>query len=148
GLPMLATVGVTAAAVAGIWRTWQFPEWGNYLLAAILMPWVGLVIFTVAPLPCAVFAWQRANGQDVTVRECFAWCRRRSGRLLRVMFRLAVIWFLSLILAGIPLIVLWPRTCLTPLVALFEDERRIFRRSRRILREDIAIYVLGGLFLG
>ena len=31
------------------------------------------------------------------------------------------------------------RTCLTPLVALFEDERRIFRRSRRILREDFGV---------
>src|SRR5262249_45052790 len=30
----------------------------------------------------------------------------------------------------------------------FEDERRIFRRSRRILREDIAVPLLGFMYLG
>ena len=48
---------------------------------------------------------------------------------------------------GLPLLWVWPRTCLTPLVARFEDERRIFRRSRRILREDFAVPLLGFLYL-
>src|SRR5262249_12818674 len=49
---------------------------------------------------------------------------------------------------GIPLLAVWPRTCLTPLVALFENERRIFRRARRILKEDLAVTLLGFLYLG
>ena len=51
-------------------------------------------------------------------------------------------------LFGLPLLWVWPRTCLTPLVALFEDERRIFRRSRRMLREDIGVSLMGFLYLG
>jgi hypothetical protein len=51
------------------------------------------------------------------------------------------------VLFWLPLLVIWPRTCMTPLVALFEDGPRIFRRSRRILQEDAAIYVLGGLYV-
>jgi hypothetical protein len=37
---------------------------------------------------------------------------------------------------------------MTPLVALFEDERRIFRRSRRILREDFGVALMVSLYLG
>ena len=58
--------------------------------------------------------------------------------LFWLLFRLGLLWLGSLLLLGLPLLWFWPRTCLTPLVALFEDERRIFRRSRRMLREDSA----------
>src|SRR5262249_2715719 len=62
--------------------------------------------------------------------------------------RLGALWLGSLVLLGLPLLWLWPRTCLTPLVALFEDDRRIFRRSRRILREDIGVTLIGSLYPG
>jgi hypothetical protein len=65
-----------------------------------------------------------------------------------VLFRLSFVWLLSLLFFGIPLLWVWPRTCLAPLVALFEDERRIFRRSRRILGEEVGVHLLGFLHLG
>jgi hypothetical protein len=108
---------------------------------------LALLIFTVLSLPCAVFAWRRASGEVPTARECFAECGRRKGRLAWVVFRLALMWLFSLVLFGLPLLVIWPRTCLTPLVALFEDTPKVFRRSRRILKEDVAVYVIGGLYL-
>jgi hypothetical protein len=99
-------------------------------------------------LPCAVYAWKQADGEAATAGECYAWCRRRAGRLVGVLVRLSLLWLVSLVLLGIPLLWVWPRTCLAPLVALFEDERRIFRRSRRILREDLGVTMMGALYLG
>jgi hypothetical protein len=64
-----------------------------------------------------------------------------------VFFRLGVLWLVSLLFFGIPLLVFWPRTCLTPLIALFENERRIFRRSRRIFRDDSGVTLMGALYL-
>ncbi len=109
---------------------------------------MALFIFTAFPLPCAVFAWKAAQGETATAGECFAWCWRRAGRLLWVLIRLGLLWLVSLLFFGLPLLWVWPRTCLTPLVALFEDERRIFRRSRRMLREDLAVPLMGFLYLG
>ena len=71
---------------------------------------------------------------------------RRSAS--RVLVRLGLLWLGSLLLLGLPLLWVWPRTCLAPLVALFEDEPRIFRRSRRILREDLGVPLMGFLYLG
>jgi hypothetical protein len=147
GLPTLAALLVSALALVGIWRTWDFPAVVDFLIAALVLPFMGLLIFTALPLPCTVFAWKAADGQTATVSECFAWCRRRTGRLLGVLFRLSVLWLFSLLFLGIPLLWIWPRTCLAPLVALFEDERRIFRRSRRIMREDFGVPLLGFLHL-
>src|SRR5262249_29294731 len=120
----------------------------DVLLAAVLAPWLALLVFTAFPLPCAVFAWKIAHGDPATASECLAGCWRRAGRLFGVMVRLGLLWLVSLMLLGIPLLWVWPQTCLVPLVALFEDERRIFRRSRRILREDIAVPLMGLLYLG
>jgi hypothetical protein len=147
GLPTLAALLACVLALAGMWLTWDLPIVVDVLLASVLCPWLALVIFTALPLPCAVFAWKTARGEPATVGECFAWCRRRTGRLLGVMVRLGLLWFGSLLLLGLPLLWLWPPTCLAPLVALFEDERRIFRRSRRIIREDIAVPMIGVLYL-
>jgi hypothetical protein len=61
--------------------------------------------------------------------------------------RLFLIYFGSLLLLGLPLIWAWPRVCLTPLVALFEDDRRIFRRARKIIREDFGVTFMGLLYL-
>jgi hypothetical protein len=40
-----------------------------------------------------------------------------------------------------------PRTCAAPAIALFEQDRRIFQRARRLLKEDIAIRLLALLYL-
>lgn len=148
GLPTLVALVVGALAMVGVWRTWDFPVGIDLLIAGVLAPWVGLMIFWVLPLPCAVFAWKAACGEEATVGECFAWCRRRAWRLLRVFFFLAPLWLFSLLLLGLPLLGLWPRTCMAPLVALFEDDRRIFRRSRRILGEEVGVSMLGAIYVG
>lgn len=147
-LPTLAAMALAALAIVGVWRTWELPGWMGFVWTVVILPWLALLLFTVLPLPVAVFAWQRASGQSATVRECFAACWRHAGRLAGVIVRMALLWLLSLVFFGIPLMIVWPRTCMAPLVAIFEDQPRIFRRSRRILREDVAVYVLGGLFLG
>src|SRR5262249_37292626 len=38
------------------------------------------------------------------------------------------------------------RSCLAPDVALFENQSKIFRRTRQLMREDSVIHVLAGLF--
>ena len=119
----------------------------DFLAASLVAPVLALCIFTALPLPCAVFAWKSANGETATIPECFAWCWRRAGRLMGTLLRLALIWLLSLVLLGLPLLWFWPRTCMAPLVALFEDTPRIFRRSTRILREDFGVSLMGFLYL-
>jgi hypothetical protein len=147
GLPTLAALVSSSLVLVGIWRTWDFPVVIDVVILGMVFPFLGLFIFTLLPLPCTVFAWKTAGGETATAGECFAWCLRRTGRLLSVFFRLGLLWLFSLLFFGLPLLWIWPRTCLTPLVALFEDERRIFRRSRRILREDFAVPLLGFLYL-
>jgi hypothetical protein len=148
GLPTLLTLLATAVVAVGASRVWQFSGTTQFVLFAVAWPMVGLLLFTILPLPCAVFAWRRADGEVPTARECFAGCARRGGRLLSVMVRMAFLWLGSLLLFGIPLLIVWPRTCMAPLVALFEDGDHVFRRSRRILREDNVVYLIGGIYLG
>jgi hypothetical protein len=148
GLPTLVALLTSALVLVGVWHTWDFPAVVHVLIAGLLVPFLALFIFTALPLPCAVFAWKAAGGEAATAPECFSWCQRRAGRLLGVLIRLGLLWLGSLLLLGIPLLWVWPRTCLTPLVALFEDEPRIFRRSRRILREDLGVPLMGFLYLG
>lgn len=147
GMPTAIAVVLLALALAGVYQTWVLPGWVEYLLFAVAIPMAGLFLFTVFSLPCAVFAWRRACGEIATARECYAACARKGGRLAWLVFRLSLLWLPSLLLFGIPLLIVWPRTCLTPVVVLFEDQARIFRRSRRILREDTALVVLGGVYL-
>lgn len=147
-LPTLAALVLSALVLVGMWRTWDIPGPVVFLIAALPVPFLLLFIFTALPLPCAVFAWKTAVGEPVTAGECYAWCWRKKGRLVSVFFRLGLLWLVSLLFFWIMLLVVWPRTCLTPLVALFEDERRIFRRSRRILRDDSGVTLMGSLYLG
>jgi hypothetical protein len=146
-LPTFAAVLTTGLALIQVWRTWEIPAAFNVLIGWMIVPFLALFFFTALPLPCAVFAWKAAEGQRATVGDCFAWCWRRSGRLASVLARLGLLYLGSLLLLGIPLMWAWPRTCLTPLVALFEDERRIFRRGGRILREDLGVAIMGLLYL-
>jgi hypothetical protein len=147
GLPTLAALLASALAVIGMWRTWDFPPVVDYLVGSVLLPFLALCIFTALPLPCAVFAWKTAHGETATVGECFSWCRRKSGRLLGTLIRLALIWLFSLVLLGIPLFWFLPRTCLCPVVALFEETPRVFRRSARIIRDDFGVSLMAFLYL-
>ncbi len=147
GLPTMVGIIVVAVALVNVHQTWELPGWAGFLVYSVAVPFFGLLIFTTLSLPCAVFAWRRAGGEVATARECFAACADKGGQLAWLVFRLALMWLPSLVLLGVPLMIVWPRTCLTPLVLLFEDHPKIFRRSRRILREDLAVYVIGGIYL-
>src|SRR6516165_9383266 len=93
GLPTLAAVTLAAILFLVAWRTWDFSNGLLILLFGIVIPLVGLTIFTVLPLPCAVFAWRRVNGEAPTVGECFSFCRQHAVRLLRVIAALILFWF-------------------------------------------------------
>jgi hypothetical protein len=147
-LPTLIALVASALALVWMWRTWDLPTPVDVVIAGVVVPLLLLFIFSALPLPCAVFAWKAARGEPVTVGECYGWCWLRSGRLLSVFFRLGLLWLVSVLFAGIPLLMIWPRTCLAPIVALFENDRRIFRRSRRLFRDDSAVTVMGALYLG
>jgi hypothetical protein len=147
GLPTLAVLIASALAVVGMWRTWDFPPLVDFIAGGLVLPFLSLCIFTALPLPCAVFAWKAALGEKATVGDCFAFCRRRAGRLLSVLSLMSLLWIASLALLGLPLIWVLPRTSLAPLVALFEDTRRVFRRSERILREDFSVTLMFFLYL-
>ncbi|APW59485.1 hypothetical protein [Paludisphaera borealis] len=146
-LPTFAAVLTMSFGFIQVRRSWELPSIYNFLIVGLVIPFLAFCFFTVLPLPCAVFAWKAAEGERATAGECFAWCWRRAGRLASVLFRLGLLYFGSLLLFGIPLLWVWPRTCLTPLVALFESERRIFRRGQRILREDFSVAIMGLLYL-
>ena len=116
-LPTLVALVASALALVWMWRTWDLPTAVDVVIAGGVVPFLLLFIFSALPLPCAVFAWKIARGEPATVGECYAWCGRRSGRLLSVFFRLGLLWLLSVLFASIPLLLIWPRTCLTPIVA-------------------------------
>lgn len=147
-LPTLAALLASGLLMVTIWRTWEVPAGMNVLLGCLAIPFAALMIFTALPLPCAVFAWKAADGEGASARDCFAFCWRRAGRLSVVLLKLLLLYLGSLLLMGIPLLVVWPRTCLVPLIALFEDDRRPFRRARKILREDASVSLMALLYLG
>jgi len=146
GLPTFAVSLVLAAGMAMALRTWHFDPLISYLLWAIVIPVVTLTIVTFFPLPCAVFAWFQANGEPKAPADCFRWWRNRVGRLVAVQSWLTFSYVWWFVLFGLPMLFLWPRTCLAPMVALFEDRPKIFRRAQQLMREDSAIHVLAGLF--
>jgi hypothetical protein len=145
-LPTLLVSLFLVALLALALRTWDFDPFVLYVLCAIVVPVVGLTTITFLPLPCAVFAWFQANGEPKSVSDCFAWCGNRAGRLLRVQLRLTFSYLWWFLLFGIPMLVFWARSCLAPDVALFENQSKIFRRTRQLMREDSVIHVLAGLF--
>jgi hypothetical protein len=145
GLPTLLSSGLLAVLITTVARTWSLPGGINFFLYGVLYPWLALLIVTFAPLPGAVFVWHRAAGDEVTVGQCF---RRMAGRLPRLLASgvpLAMLFWGSMLLLGLPLLFFWPRTCLVPYVALFEKDLAVFRRSRRLLRQEFAIIVLAFL---
>ena len=147
GLPTLAVLLGSALALVGVWRTWDFPPVVDFLAAGLVFPFLALCIFTALPLPCAVFAWKTAQGERPRSESASPGAGAATGRLLGVLICLALIWLGSLLLLGLPLLWVLPRTCLAPIVALFEDTPRIFRRSRRMLREDFGVSLMAFLYL-
>jgi hypothetical protein len=146
--PTLIAVFVVAAVLVAIMQVWSLPGILLYVLYAIVVPTVVMWVAVFMPLPSAVFAWHRASGSLPETRECFRFCLSRLRRLVPVAVWLFFTYFLWFIFLGLPLLYFWPRTCAAPAIALFEDERRVFQRSRRLLKEDIAIRVLALLYFG
>jgi hypothetical protein len=146
--PMLVAIFAMAVVLVSITQTWDLPGVLLYGLYAIVVPTIVLWLGVFLPLPSAVFAWRRASGTLPETGECFQFCVQRMGRLIPVALRLFVYYFLWFVFFGVPLLYFGPRTCAAPAIALFEDERRIFQRSKRLLKEDTAIYILAALYLG
>ena len=136
----------SALGLVGVWRAFELPWWVSVLGARSSFR-LGLCISTALPLPCAVFAWKTADGEAATAGECFAFCRRRGGRLFWILFRMRS--------CGSGRCCFWacrscgscPRRAWRSLVGLFEDTRKVFRRSGRILREDSGVGLMGFLYL-
>jgi len=146
GLPTLFTVTFLTAGIAFALRTWQFEVPVLILFWAIIAPTLVLTTLTFSPLPCAVYTWFQLKNEPKSVQECFTWCFSRTGRLLGLLLWMVFSYLWWFLLFWIPLLAFWPRTCQAPMVALFENQPQILRRSRQLVREDNAIYVLAGLF--
>ncbi len=140
--PTLLGLALIAAVVSAAVRNWDLSGFYVYLVYSVLCPTVVLWAITFLPLPCAVFVWFRARGDTPPVARCYWYVLSRLGRLFLVAVTTGLAYLFSFVLGGLPLLVLWPRMCLVPMVALFETERRVFRRSRRLLKEETAIHVL------
>lgn len=147
GLPTFLALSAMGLLLVSVLRLYEPDAAMSYLMWVILVPVSGLAVVTFCPLPCGIFAWSQAQGAKESAGECYSILFRRMGRLIPV-FLLLVFFFLCwAVFFWIPLLILWPRTCLAPMVAVFEDQRRIFRRTRKLMHEDHAVYVLAGLYL-
>ena len=147
GLPTfigLASIGVVLAVIV---RSYDLDPGLAFLLWALVTPISCLTVLTFGPLPCSVFAWSRAQGESRTVGECFSALARNGGRLFWVGLRLLFSFLWWSLLFGLPFLILWPRTCMAPMVAIFEQQPRVFWRSRKLMQEDQAIFMLAGLYL-
>jgi hypothetical protein len=144
--PTLIAVCGIAVALVVITQAWSLPGLVLYILYAVIVPTVVLWAGIFMPLPSAVFAWRRAAGSLPETGECFRYCLSRWRRLLPVAIRSFFTYLLWFIFFGVPLFYFGPRSCAAPAVALFEEERRVFQRSRRLVKEDIAIRVLALLY--
>lgn len=144
-LPTLFAAITFAAVVATMIRNFTLDPLLAYFFWSLVFPTIVMIILTFFPLPCAVFAWNLANDKTVSTSECYQHCFRRAGRLTRVFIGMTFDFLWWFLLFGLPMVVLWSRRCQAPLVALFEDHRRIFYRSKQLMRADNAIHVLAGL---
>jgi len=140
----LATLGLAAALTV---RLYDLAAPIAFLAWWFVLPLASLATVTFCPLPCSIFVWSRAQGTTTTAGQCFSTFFRRMRRLVPVIIWLLFSYFWWALLFWIPTLVLWPRTCLAPMVALFEVPDRVFVRARKLMHEDHAIYVLAGLYL-
>ncbi len=151
-VPALLGFSVAAACAIALYRTWSLTGLLMYLVYAVAMPAVVLLLVAFLPLPCGAFVWRLAQRESPNVGDCFADVLKRVPRLLPVGLRLAVVYLFSFALAALPLLALWPRASLMPIVALFDDDRRIARRVRQLLKADWTVHTLAiahiGVFVG
>ncbi|HWL09127.1 MAG TPA: hypothetical protein VNQ76_12040 [Planctomicrobium sp.] len=147
GMPTLLALICETLLVVSFWRTFEADSGITFLFFALVAPVCLLFTITFFPLPCGVYTWFQAIGNPRTPGECLAYCFSRANRLLPVMLRLTFSYFLWFLFFGLPMLVYWPRGCLAPSVALFEEGRKVFVRARRLLKEDVVIYALSSLFL-
>ncbi len=148
GLPTLAAFVASALGAVSFFRNTVPPEDGFLVFLGTILASVWLLlVFIACPLPCAVFAWKLASEEQPTAGECYAFCVRRSGRLIWAFVRLVLAWLAASLFWPVMLWLL-PRTCFVPMVALFENERKVFRRAARVLREDNAVVTVGLIYTG
>ena len=147
GLPTLAVVLVSALGLVGVWRAFELPWWVSVLGAGA----ASFRLWRFASSPrcrCRVRSSpgrrrmerprQQASASRFAGGAAGGCCGSCSGWPL---------WVGSLLLLGLPLVWVLPKTSLAPLVGLFEDTRKVFRRSGRILREDSGVGLMGFLYL-
>jgi hypothetical protein len=147
GLPTLGALAIVGVALAAIVRSYNLDAGLGYFLWGLATPISCMAIFTLGPLPCSVFAWSQAQGEDCSISECFSRLFTRPGRMLAMATRLLFHFTWWTFFFGIPFLAFWPRTCMAPMVAIFENQRRVFWRSRKLMQEDHAIFMLAGLHL-
>ena len=113
GLPTLAALLTSALVLVGIWRTWDFPAVVDVLIAGVLFPFLALLHLHRA---AAALRRLRLEGRRWRERPRPASASPGAGAApagcLGVLFRLGLLWLGSLLLLGIPLLWVWPRTCL------------------------------------
>jgi len=147
GVPTFAALAALGISTALVVRSFDLDPAAAFFASSMLLPLSALTVMTFGPLPCSVFAWSRAQGTRLTAGECLSTCLGRLGRLFPVIVLLLLSYAWWALLFWLPTFFLWPRTCLAPMVALFEDQRRVFGRARKLMHEDHAIFVLAGLYL-
>jgi len=151
-VPALVGFSGAAACVIVLYHTWVLTGLLVYLVYFVLVPALALLLFALLPLPCGAFVWRLAQGENPSVGQCFADVLKRVPRLMLVSIRLAFQYLFSFALFGLPLIALWPRASMMPIVALFDEDRRIGRRVRRLLKAGWDIHSLAiahvGVFVG
>jgi hypothetical protein len=145
-LPTVAGVALLSATILLVVRNWELPFLLNYVLYSVVYPTAALMVVTLGPVPCAVFAYHRAAGRVSAPRECLTECWARRRRLAALGVRLVLCYLFWFLLFGIPMFFFWPRTCLSPLVMLFESERKVLVRCHRLLKEEKTIYLLAALY--
>lgn len=149
GLPTVVAAAVLFVPALLVLRSFQFPWYLAYLVHVVGLPTAFFMALTFCPLPGAVFVHGLATGRLLTPTACVQATLARPARLGALAIGWlgrALVWAAFL---GVPALVLWPRNCLAGHVALFEDERRPFWRSRKLLGDEgREVYYLLALYAG
>jgi hypothetical protein len=149
GLPTLVLLVALFLPAFLLLRHWEFDTFGGYLVYSVALPTLAFMILSLGPLPVAVFAHGLASGRKLSAAECCRRCLRRPGRLARLAAGLFGRYLLWNLFFALPALVYWPRTCLATHVVLFEEHKRIFWRSGKLLKvEAREISLLLYLYLG
>lgn len=148
-LPMMLASTAVAVALALFLRTWTIDDpLIGYVLYGLVLPTSIMTIWTLGPLPCSVFAWHAADGEVLSPSECFSQLTKQAGALFPLSIWLVFSFTWWSFFFGLPLLLLWPKTCLYPFIALFEKKKGTLRkRSQQLLKDQDMLHVLAGLYL-